>query len=85
MDPTVLATKQYATMHSSLDRICGVDVRLGVALQEQDPARPTDTHPTLPSQVSVKRLCRFVCSNFSSYVSFYITIWNYLQRLLNFL
>ena len=64
MDPTVLVTKQYATMHSSLDRICGVVVRLGLALQEQDPARPTDTRPTLPSQVSVKRLCRFVCSNF---------------------
>lgn len=61
MDPTVLVTKQYAAMHSSLDRICGVDVRLGLALQEQDPARPTDTRPTLPSQVSVKRLCRFAC------------------------
>ena len=65
MDPTVLATKQYATMHSLLDRICGVVVRLGLALQEQDPARPTDTRPTLPSQVSVKRLCRFVCCNFT--------------------
>ena len=59
MDPTVLEKKQYATMHSSLDRVCGVVVRLGLALQELDPARPTDTRPTLPSQVSVKRLCRF--------------------------
>ena len=67
MDPTVLVTKQYATMHSSLDRICGVGVRLGLALQEQNPSCPTDTRPTLPSQVSVKRLCRFVCSNFLSY------------------
>ena len=66
MDPTVLVTKQYAAMHSSLDRICGVDVRLGLALQEQDLSCPTDTRPTIPSQVSFKRLCRFVCSNFSS-------------------
>ena len=48
-------------MHSSLDRICGVVVRLGLALQEQDRARPTDTRPILPCQVSVKRLCRFAC------------------------
>ena len=43
-----------------------MDVRLGLALQEQDPARPTDTRPTLPSQVSVKRLFRFVCFNLAN-------------------
>ena len=59
MDPTVLMTNQYATMHSSLDRICGVVVRLGLVLQEKEPARPTDIRPTLPSQVSVKSLCNF--------------------------
>ena len=64
MDLRVPVTKQYATMHSSLDRICGVVVRLGLVLQEKEPARPTDIRPTLPSQVSVKSLCRFVCSNF---------------------